>query len=102
MEFAARRGSALLDEDKNIAGERKMDRDLNVQIGSLGRVALISFLGLAVLTGCVSPRQIQKTRDDAAIYGEQQRAREVRERCMDRGAMPGTTAYLECQMKSAK
>jgi hypothetical protein len=62
-----------------------------------------SGLGLVfLLCGCVSAHQIQKTRGDAVIYGEQQRAREIRERCIDRGAMPGTTAYLECRLKSAK
>jgi hypothetical protein len=50
----------------------------------------------------VTPHQIQKTRTDAAIYGEQQRARDVREHCIDSGAIPGTTAYLECQLKSSK
>ena len=61
---------------------------------------LVSALGLVLLAGCVSARQIQKTRNDAAIYNEQQRAREVREHCIDGGAMPGTTAYLECRLKS--
>jgi hypothetical protein len=55
-----------------------------------------------LLCGCVTPHQIQKTRTDAAIYGEQQRARDVREHCIDSGAIPGTTAYLECQLKSSK
>ena len=80
--------------------KRKMLPDSKAQIGSLSQAMLVSALGLAFLAGCVSPRQIQKTRDDAAIYGEQQRARAVRERCIDGGAMPGTTAYLECQLKS--
>jgi len=86
-----------------MTGERKMFQDAKAQIGSLPRVMLVSALGLALLlAGCVSPRQIQKTRSDAAIYGEQQRARAIREHCIDGGAMPGTTAYLECQLKSAK
>ncbi|MBS0280037.1 MAG: hypothetical protein JSR25_02670 [Proteobacteria bacterium] len=77
---------------------RKAHPDTKTQIGS--RLALVSILGLALLSGCVSSRQVQKTREDAAIYGEQQRARAVREHCIDSGAMPGTTAYLECQLKS--
>lgn len=85
-------------EDRTIGRKRKMLPDSKAQIGRLLRVA--SALGLAFLAGCVPARQIQKTRDDAAIYGEQQRARAVQERCMDGGAMPGTTAYLECQLKS--
>lgn len=52
-----------------------------------------------LLAGCVAPRQLEKARTDASIYAEQQRARENRERCMDEGAMPGTAAYLECQLK---
>lgn len=77
---------------------RKAHPDTKMQIGS--RQALVSILGLALLSGCVSSRQVQKTREDAAIYGEQQRARAIREHCIDSGAMPGTTAYLECQLKS--
>jgi hypothetical protein len=81
-----------------MTGKRKMPRDSKAQIGSPWRV-----LGFALLlAGCVSARQIQKTQSDAAIYGEQQRARAIREHCIDKGAMPGTTAYLECQLKSAK
>lgn len=84
-----------------MTGERKMAQDLKAQISS--RLALVSALGLVLLLGgCVSARQIQKTRSDAAIYSEQQRARAIREHCIDNGAMPGTTAYLECQLKSAK
>jgi hypothetical protein len=63
------------------------------------RLALGFFL---LLAGCVPAHQIQKTKADAAIYGEQRRAREVREHCIDSGALPGTTAYLECQLKSTK
>lgn len=77
---------------------RKAHPGTKTQIGS--RLALVSILGLALLSGCVSSRQVQKTREDAAIYGEQQRARAIREHCIDSGAMPGTTAYLECQLKS--
>lgn len=70
----------------------------NAQIGSaLGALGI--FL---LLAGCVSAHQVEKTRNDAAIYGEQRRARDIREHCIDSGAMPGTTAYLECQLKSAK
>ena len=80
--------------------KRKMSRDSKVQIG---RSRALPALSLALLlAGCVSAHQIQKTRSDAAIYGEQKRARAIREHCIDGGAMPGTTAYLECQLKSAK
>jgi len=78
-----------------------MPQDSNAQIRSPWRA--LTFPGLVLLlAGCVSARQIQKTQSDAAIYGEQQRARAIREHCIDKGAMPGTTAYLECQLKSAK
>jgi len=88
-------------QDNAMACKRKPSRDSKTQIGSFMPVMLIPALGLVLLVGgCVPARQIQKTRDDAAIYGEQQRARAVRERCIDGGAMPGTTAYLECQLKS--
>ncbi len=84
-----------------MTGKRKALQDSKAQIGSPLRV--LPVLGLALLlAGCVSARQIQKTRSDAAIYGEQQRARAIREHCIDSGAIPGTTAYLECQLKSAK
>ena len=60
-------------------------------------------IGLALLlAGCVAPRQIEKARSDMSVYREQQRARDIRERCMDSGAMPGTPAYLECQLKLEK
>jgi hypothetical protein len=81
-----------------MTSERKAYPDSKAQIGS--RLALVSALGLLLLSGCVSSRQVQKTRDDAAIYGEQRRARAIREHCIDSGAMPGTPAYLECQLKS--
>jgi hypothetical protein len=84
-----------------MTGKRKTLRDANGQIGSLLRA--LPALGLAcLLVGCVSAHQIQKTRSDAAIYGEQQRARAIREHCIDRGAIPGTTAYLECQLKATR
>jgi len=84
-----------------MACKRKPSRDSKTQIDSIMLALLISALGLALLLGgCVPARQIQKTRNDAAIYGEQRRARDIREHCIDGGAMPGTTAYLECQLKS--
>lgn len=88
-------------EDRTMTGKRKMPPDSKTQIDSRSRALMA--LGLALLLGgCVSAHQIQKTRSDAAIYGEQQRARAVREHCIDSGAIPGTTAYLECQLKAAK
>lgn len=81
--------------------KRKPPQDSKTQIDS--RLRTLPILGFALLlAGCVSAHQIQKTRNDAAVYGEQQRARAVREHCIDSGAIPGTTAYLECQLKSAK
>jgi hypothetical protein len=90
-----------MDEPKAMMGKRKTPQDSKTQIRSLLRV--LPVLGLAFLpAGCISARQIQKTRNDAAMYGEQQRARAVREHCIDNGAIPGTTAYLECQLKAGK
>lgn len=84
-----------------MTGKRKMPPDSKTQIDSRSRA--LAALGVALLLGgCVSAHQIQKTRSDAAIYGEQQLARAVREHCIDSGAIPGTTAYLECQLKAAK
>jgi hypothetical protein len=55
-----------------------------------------------MLAGCVSPKQIEKTKGDASNYMQQQRARDIRERCMNDGAMPGTSAYLECRLRLEK
>ena len=55
-----------------------------------------------LLAGCVSSKQIEKTKTDAASYLQQQHARDIREHCMDEGAMPGTPAYLECQLRLEK
>jgi hypothetical protein len=57
---------------------------------------------ILLLAGCVSPKQIEKTKTDASSYVQQQHARDVRERCMDDGAMPGTLAYLDCQLRLEK
>jgi starvation-inducible outer membrane lipoprotein len=54
--------------------------------------------GILVLSGCVAPQKLQKTRTDISTYSEQQRQRATIERCADAGAMPGTTAELECRM----
>jgi hypothetical protein len=67
--------------------------------------AQLRWSGLAVillLAGCVSSKQIEKTKTDASSYLQQKRARDARERCMDDGAMPGTPAYLECQLRLEK
>ncbi len=83
--------------------KRNSSRASKTQIGSLFlQMRRLSPVSVLLLCGCVSAHQIQKTRTDAAMYGAQQRARETREQCIDKGAMPGTTAYLECQLKSAK
>jgi hypothetical protein len=55
-----------------------------------------------LLAGCVAPRQIEKARTDMSVYRQQQRAKDIRERCIDGGAMPGTPAYLECQLNLEK
>lgn len=88
-------------KDRVMTHKRKMPRDSKTQIGSFVlalRIPVMSFVLL--LAGCVPAQQIQKTRTDAAIYNGQQRAREIRERCIDGGAMPGTTAYLQCELKA--
>lgn len=83
--------------------KQKMPHDLKAQIGSFTSALQVPALGVALLlAGCVSAHQVEKTRNDAVIYGEQRRARDIREHCIDSGAMPGTTAYLHCQIKSAK
>ena len=55
-----------------------------------------------LLAGCVAPRQIEKARTDMSVYPSSNAQRDIRERCMDGGAMPGTPADLECQMKLEK
>jgi hypothetical protein len=54
--------------------------------------------GILVLSGCVAPQKLQKTRADISTYSEQRHQRNILERCADAGAMPGTTAELECRM----
>jgi len=54
--------------------------------------------GILVLSGCVAPQKLQKVRTDISTYSEQRHQRATVERCADAGAMPGTTAELECRM----
>jgi len=54
--------------------------------------------GILVLSGCVAPQKLQKARTDISTYSEQRHQRATVERCADAGAMPGTTAELECRM----
>jgi hypothetical protein len=54
--------------------------------------------GILVLCGCVAPQKLQKARTDISTYSAQQHQRNTVERCADAGAMPGTTAELECRM----
>jgi hypothetical protein len=54
--------------------------------------------GILVLPGCVAPQKLQKARTDFSTYSEQRHQRSTLERCADAGAMPGTTAELECRM----
>ena len=61
----------------------------------LRRLILASIL---VLSGCVTPQKLQKARSDFSTYSAQQRQRSAVERCADAGAMPGTTAELQCRM----
>ena len=99
MRLKARVFSALLAiRDRDLMRKRNGSPVSNARNGSP-----LPALGLfLLLAGCISAHQIEKTRNDAAIYGAQRRARDIREHCIDSGAMPGTTAYLECQLKSAK
>ena len=57
---------------------------------------------LLVLSGCVSPQKVQKTRDDAAAYTAARHERDVAQHCIDPGAMPGTEADLECRLGLSK
>jgi hypothetical protein len=54
--------------------------------------------GMLVLLGCVSPQKLQKARTDISTYSAERQRRNAVERCADAGAMPGTTAELECRM----
>jgi outer membrane murein-binding lipoprotein Lpp len=54
--------------------------------------------GILALSGCVSPQKLQKARSDISIYSAERQRRNAAERCADAGAMPGTTAELECRM----
>jgi outer membrane murein-binding lipoprotein Lpp len=54
--------------------------------------------GMLILSGCVSPQKIQKTRTDFSTYSAERQRRNAVERCANAGAMPGTTAELECRM----
>ena len=54
--------------------------------------------GILALAGCVAPQKLQKARTDFSTYSAQQHQRSIVERCADAGAMPGTTAELECRM----
>ena len=57
---------------------------------------------ILVVAGCVSRQQIEKTRTDASNLEQERRVRDIREQCIGSGAVPGTGAYLECQMRLAK
>ncbi len=59
-------------------------------------------LSILLLAGCVSRQQIEKTRTDASNLEQERRARDIREQCIGSGAIPGTAAYLDCQMRLAK
>jgi hypothetical protein len=75
---------------------RKVFLSASTQLRWLGPAALL------LLAGCVSPKQIEKTKSDASNYIQQQHARDIRERCMSDGAVPGTPAYLECRLRLEK
>ncbi len=62
----------------------------------------VILFSMLLLAGCVSHRQIEKTRADASNLEQERRARDIREQCIDSGAIPGTAAYLECQMRLSK
>lgn len=55
-------------------------------------------LAMLVLSGCVSPQKVERARADYATFNQQRQQRAVQERCVDGGAMPGTTASLACRM----
>lgn len=55
-------------------------------------------LATLLLSGCVSAQKVEKARADYAIYNQQRQQKAVQERCVDQGAMPGTTASLACRM----
>ena len=55
-------------------------------------------LAMLVLSGCVSAQKVEKARADYATFNQQRQERAVQERCVDGGAMPGTTASLACRM----
>ena len=60
------------------------------------------FLSLFLLGGCVSRRQIEKARTDISNLEQARHERDIRERCLESGAIPGTAAYLDCEMKLRK
>jgi hypothetical protein len=58
---------------------------------------LVIFAAL-LLSGCVSPQKVEMARADYATFNQQRQQRAIQERCVDGGAMPGTTASLACRM----
>ena len=58
--------------------------------------------GTLVLAGCVSQQKLQKARTDISNYSVERQERDIEQRCIDAGAMPGTEANLECRLGLAK
>ncbi len=59
------------------------------------RLVLVS---LFLLAGCVSPQRLQKARTDFSTFSAERDRRSIQQKCADAGALPGTTAELECRM----
>jgi hypothetical protein len=70
--------------------------------GSAMRLPWPILISILLLAGCVSRQQIEKTRADFSNLRQERRARDIREQCIDSGAVPGTAAYLECRMRLEK
>lgn len=60
------------------------------------------FLSLLLLAGCVSRRQIERARTELSNLEKARHEREIRERCLESGAIPGSAAYLDCEMNLRK
>jgi hypothetical protein len=61
-------------------------------------IRFLVLAGVLLLSGCVSAQKVEKARADYATFNQQRQERATQERCVDGGAMPGTTASLACRM----
>lgn len=62
------------------------------------RLRWLVLAGTLALAGCVSPQKVQKARTDISNYSVERQERDIEQRCIDAGAMPGTEANLECRL----